>query len=192
MNNEIETETDATLAKLTSTSKVLTIGDPKVVLSPTGPEKVNHLRKFKADCTNYLSLVLMGNPTPIDDVSGFCPIEWFGMETITKPNQPTRYQFYCFAAQRTQPKHNHIKYFYQTINANAILRDVRQFLRKERWISKYVLMGPLKAEIELNAYSPEENHVLTVISKAFDIERAKVFPYLMYFHRERVQNKLNR
>lgn len=174
----------------------MAIGNPTEVINCPSPEHTknnnnnsNKVKQFKEECTNYLSLVLMGNPTPVDDVSGLCPIEWFGMEVIRKANQPTCYKFYCFPAQRTQPKHVNVYYFYQTINANAILRDVRRFLKEERWMSKHLLMGPLKAKLTPSAFSSEQTHIETFISKAFDIERRKALPYLLYCHREHVQNK---
>ncbi|XP_023175491.1 uncharacterized protein LOC111602567 [Drosophila hydei] len=189
MNNENKTETDTTLARLTSTTQVLTIGDPK---ERNKPKHVDTEKNFGVDCTNYLSLVLMGNPTPVDDVSGSCPIEWFGMVTFANKNEPTRYQFYCYAAQKTKPNHSNINYFYQTINANAILRDVRLFLKEETWKNKNAILGPLKGKVYPHAYRPEEYYILGAVSKALKIQNAKVYPYMMFLHREHVQNEQNR
>ncbi|KRG05057.1 uncharacterized protein Dmoj_GI26542 [Drosophila mojavensis] len=192
MYNEQETEDDTTLTTLTSTTKVLAIGDPKEVVSRRKAKPVTIENSFSVDCTNYLSLVLMGNPAPVDDVSGLCPIEWFGMVTFAFENQPTRYQFYCYPAQKTKPRHTYLNYFYQTINANAVLRDVRRFLKEENWISKNAIVGPLKGDVYRNAYKPEEFYILGFVFKALNIQRAKVLPYLMYLHREHAHNTQHR
>lgn len=179
------------MATLTSTAKVLTIGEPKEVFKYKSPApKLNAINLYSY-CANHFRLVLLGSPTPIEGADGLCPIEWFGMETISKQNQPTCYQFHCFPSQKAKPKHVNIYYFYQTINANAILRDVRLFLKDEHWRSKNVLMGPLKGKLNPSDGRPEQSYIERAISKAFDIERAKVFPYMIYLHREYVQNKNN-
>ncbi|TDG42657.1 hypothetical protein AWZ03_010924 [Drosophila navojoa] len=195
MNDEKETEKERTLPTQTSPAKVLFIGDPAESVSPNKPERGDIKRNFKENCTNYLSLILMGNPTPMEVANGEYPIEWVGMEVIKRENKPTLYQFICLSAQ-TKPKNVKLENFYQTINANAIMRDVRQFLKKERWISKFVITGPLRDKGIEWFYNSDESYLMNAVYKAAWAEKLKgsdvILPYLLYLHRQHVQNNPRR
>ncbi|XP_030082009.1 uncharacterized protein LOC115483811 [Drosophila hydei] len=174
--------------------RILAIGDKTEHSEHEKPEILLNIRNFNADFINYLNVLFKETRMPKDVVNGEYAIEWFGMETIKRIDQPTRYQFYCFPSQKTQPKHVNPFYFYQTINANALMRDVRIFLKEEHWLSKYVVIGLLKGKLDGWGYNPEENYIRNAIHMAFNAERLRekqdIFPYLLYLHRQHVKNNL--
>lgn len=76
------------------------------------------------------------------------------------------------------------------------MREVRKLLRNERWLSKYVVIGPLKGPLDTTRYDPEEtymrNAVYTVINAEWLREKDIIFPYLFYLHSEHVKRNLRR
>ncbi|XP_032585597.1 uncharacterized protein LOC6580320 isoform X1 [Drosophila mojavensis] len=190
MNEETEIEGERPLS--TQKAKVLLIEDPTEGVNLKKPEQ----DAIKMNYMNYLSLILVGNPSPMEVVNGEYPLEWVGMEVIRRENKSTLYQFICLSAQKTEPKNVDLDKFYQTMNASALMRDVRQVLKKERWISKYVVTGPLRGNVGDWAYNSEESYIMNAIYRAVRAERLKesevIFPYLLYLHRQRVENNRRR
>lgn len=180
------------LSTQTSPAKVLIIGDPTQGVNLKKLEQDDIKRNYM----NYLSLILMGNPSPIEVANGEYPLEWVGMEVIRRENKPTHYQFICLSAQKTEPKNVDLENFYQTMNASALMREVRQVLKKERWISKYVVTGPLRGNVGDWPYNSEESYIMNALYRAVRAERLKesevIFPYLLYLHRQHVENNPRR
>lgn len=174
-------------------STILAIGDKSEALEHEGAKMKNNIRNLNADYKDYLRQLLMINPIPKDMADGEYPIEWFGMETIRRENQPNLYKFYCFPAKKTHPTNTNLYFFNQTINAYALLREVRAILKNEHWLSKYVLTGPLKANLDGWGYSPEENYIRNAVYRAYQAESRRrwqaIFPYVLYLHRQHVKNK---
>ncbi|XP_032585599.1 uncharacterized protein LOC6580320 isoform X3 [Drosophila mojavensis] len=169
----------------TISTTILAIGDETEDSNQEKPEKT--LKDLEVEFKNYFSVLLMGNHKPKDEADGTYLLEWFGMESFRRENEPVRFQFYCVGAQKTKPVNANPFHFFQTINAQALMREVRNTLKEERWISRYEMIGPIKGKLNPTRHD-EEMYVRRAVYDALIAEMHResgvLLPYLLHLHRQ--------
>lgn len=173
------------MATLTLNTKVLAIGGRKETRNGRKSAFEYDRNTFLADCTNYLSLLLMGTRIPTADSSA---TEWCGVRPIKEGNRTVRYQFYC---HRPPIVPSHYKMYCNTFSASATMREIRKLLKAERWISKYEITAPIKTVYNTRHYHSENYFVDCMVYRACNAESDRIFAYLFNLHKEYVQNNLN-
>ncbi|XP_023175498.2 uncharacterized protein LOC111602575 [Drosophila hydei] len=181
-------EAGATVAFLTSDVKVLSIENQMEYFDTKKPTIKFDKQIFMEDSRKHFGQLLMGNRAPFMPKERFMT-DLFDMNTIEKDNQPRQYQFDCYPC--ASPGSSMDSTFGQTFYAKAVMHELRKRLKNHKWVSNNVLEYP-KNIIGRSYYRYEEDYyVQNIVHDILQEQKLKVFQFLLYLHREYVNERPN-
>ncbi|XP_030569890.1 uncharacterized protein LOC115769276 [Drosophila novamexicana] len=179
-HDNVKSDTTVTLS---SEVKVLSIGNRRPHYRSKKKQVVKFdMNVFLDNCKKHFGLLLMGTRTPKEVAMNWSMIQLLEMKRIEEDNQVKHFQFYCHPRGRDS---GYMMYG-QTVNAEAVLHDMRKRLQQEKWTSKYVLEMPVNE----TCYKGYRSKVDQIFAEALDAERYRIFQFVYYLHKEHLKKKL--
>ncbi|KAH8410931.1 hypothetical protein KR222_011726, partial [Zaprionus bogoriensis] len=168
---------------VTSSVKVLCIGDQDESSRPKNNTAKHAQHNFEEDFKAHLRLLIVGTPSPVGIVEDWNKVQMFGAASIKEGNQPRRYQFYG-ATGYNFPVPTIISG--PTFNARPVMNEVKRLLRDENWVADNVIEAPIRAK-ECKEYYNSDSYIQHIVFLALGSETTRLYWYIRNLHKEHVK-----
>lgn len=167
---------------MTSSFKVLSIGDQDENSTPTKKAAKYEQYNFQEDFKKHLAKLLVETSIPIPIVENWDTVEAFFAASVKEGNQPRRYYFYC-GHGRTFPRSVIISG--PTYRAVVVMHELKKLLSGENWVEDNCIEAPLRAK-ESKEYYNCDSYIQHMVSRALDAASKRLFGYIFYMQQQHI------